>query len=36
LGRWGHRAGVEILAAVVHERRASGRHELAEAYRSNQ
>jgi hypothetical protein len=31
LGRWEHRA--EILAAIAHEQRASGRHELAEAYK---
>jgi phage baseplate assembly protein W len=31
LGRWEHR--VEILAAIAHEQRASGRHELAEAYK---
>ena len=30
LGRWEHRA--EILAAIAHEQRASGRHEMAEAY----
>ncbi len=30
LGRWEHRA--EILAAIAHEQRESGRHELAEAY----
>jgi hypothetical protein len=31
LGRWEHRA--EILAAIAHEQRASGRHEMAEAYK---
>jgi len=31
LGRCEHRA--EILAAIAHEQRASGRHELAEAYK---
>ena len=31
LGRWEH--GAEILAAIAHEQRASGRHELAEAYK---
>ena len=30
LGTWEHRA--EILAAIAHEQRASGRHESAEAY----
>ena len=31
LGKWEHRA--EILAAIAHEQRASGRHEMAEAYK---
>ncbi len=31
LGRWEHRA--EILAAIACEQRASGRHEMAEAYK---
>ncbi len=31
LGRWEHRA--EILAAIAYEQRASGRHEMAEAYK---
>ena len=31
LDKWEHRA--EILAAIAHEQRASGRHELAEAYK---
>ncbi len=30
LGKWEHRA--EILAAIAHEQRASGRHEAADAY----
>jgi hypothetical protein len=30
-GKWEHRA--EILAAIAHEQGASGRHELAEAYK---
>jgi len=32
LDRWEHRA--EILAAIAHDQRASGRHESAEAYRN--
>jgi len=31
LGKWEHRA--EILAAIAHEQRVSGRHEMAEAYK---
>jgi len=31
LGKWEHRA--EVLAAISHEQRASGRHEMAEAYK---
>ena len=31
LDKWEHRA--EILAAIAHEQRASGRHEMAEAYK---
>ena len=31
LKKWEHRA--EILAAISHEQRASGRHEMAEAYK---
>ncbi len=31
LGKWEHRA--EILAAIAHEQRTSGRHEVAEAYK---
>ena len=31
LGKWEHRA--EILTAIAHEQRASGRHEMAEAYK---
>ena len=31
LDKWEHRA--EILAAIAREQRASGRHEIAEAYR---
>ena len=31
LNRWEHRA--EILVAIAHEQRASGRHEMAEAYK---
>jgi hypothetical protein len=31
LGKWEHRA--EILAAIAHEQQASGRHEMAEAYK---
>jgi hypothetical protein len=31
LDRWEHR--VEILTAIAHEQRASGRHELADAYK---
>jgi len=31
LGKWEHRA--EVLTAIAHEQRASGRHEMAEAYK---